>query len=87
MVLSDYGKGVLSAELAAAVIAAARQAKVPVIVDPKGTDWSRYRGATLATPNRRELAEASRMPADGEPSHRRRGASADGERAARRRCW
>jgi len=66
VVLSDYGKGVLGAELTAAVIAAARQARVPVIVDPKGTDWSRYRGATLATPNRRELAEASRMAADGE---------------------
>ena len=58
VVLSDYGKGVVSATLAQAAIAAA---KGPVIVDPKGADWSAYRGAALVTPNRRELAEASRM--------------------------
>ena len=37
-----------------AVIEAAREAKVPVLVDPKGTDFTRYRGATLVTPNRKE---------------------------------
>jgi len=54
VVLSDYGKGVLSAELLAGAIPAARAAGVPVLVDPKGSDYRRYRGATLVTPNRRE---------------------------------
>ncbi len=64
LVLSDYGKGVLASDLAPALIAAAGKAGKPVVVDPKGIDFSRYRGATLLTPNRRELAEASRMPVD-----------------------
>lgn len=64
LVLSDYGKGVLSDAVIAAAIAAARSAGLPVIVDPKGTDFSRYRGASVLTPNRRELAEATRMPVD-----------------------
>lgn len=58
VVLSDYGKGVLPPAVIAAVIDAARAAGVPVLVDPKGTDYSRYRGATLVTPNRREAEEA-----------------------------
>jgi D-beta-D-heptose 7-phosphate kinase/D-beta-D-heptose 1-phosphate adenosyltransferase len=63
VVLSDYGKGALADDTVARLIAAARDAGLPVIVDPKGADFTRYRGATLVTPNRRELAEASRMPA------------------------
>src|SRR5690606_21084923 len=43
-------------------IVAAREAKRPVIVDPKGPDYTRYRGATIITPNRRELGEASGLP-------------------------
>lgn len=62
MVLSDYGKGVLADGLAAELIAIAAEAKRPVIVDPKGQDFAVYRGATVVTPNRRELSEASRMP-------------------------
>ncbi len=49
LVLSDYGQGAL-AEVQALIVAA-RHRKVPVIVDPKGTDFSRYRGATVITPN------------------------------------
>lgn len=64
MVLSDYGKGVLHGENAIDLIALAKKADIPVIVDPKGTDYSKYRGATLVTPNRKELTEASRMPCD-----------------------
>ena len=64
LVLSDYGKGVLSPAVCQALIAKARQRGIPIIVDPKGADWSRYRGATIVTPNRKELAEASRMPTD-----------------------
>jgi D-beta-D-heptose 7-phosphate kinase/D-beta-D-heptose 1-phosphate adenosyltransferase len=53
VVLSDYGKGTLSR--APALIAAARSAGRPVVVDPKGIDFERYRGATLVTPNLGEL--------------------------------
>ncbi|WP_316975866.1 D-glycero-beta-D-manno-heptose-7-phosphate kinase [Shumkonia mesophila] len=62
VVLSDYGKGVLGGGIAARIIAAAHEAGRRVIVDPKGTDYSRYRGAHLLTPNRAELAQATGMP-------------------------
>jgi len=52
-VLSDYGKGSLLE--APALIAAARQQRCPVLVDPKGSDFGRYRGATLLTPNLAEF--------------------------------
>ena len=57
--LSDYGKGVLSNDVLREIISLARSAGKPVVVDPKGADYSRYRGATLVTPNRSELAEAA----------------------------
>ncbi len=60
LVLSDYDKGVLSADSIIKLIGAAKDANCPVIVDPKGDDYRRYSGATLITPNRRELCEASR---------------------------
>jgi D-beta-D-heptose 7-phosphate kinase/D-beta-D-heptose 1-phosphate adenosyltransferase len=53
LVLSDYAKGALADP--APLIAAAREHGVPVLVDPKGTDFARYRGATLLTPNIQEL--------------------------------
>ncbi|MDP3859314.1 MAG: bifunctional D-glycero-beta-D-manno-heptose-7-phosphate kinase/D-glycero-beta-D-manno-heptose 1-phosphate adenylyltransferase HldE [Stagnimonas sp.] len=53
LVLSDYGKGTLSG--VAELVAAARAAGKPVLVDPKGRDWTRYAGATLLTPNTGEL--------------------------------
>lgn len=53
MVLSDYAKGVLSS--VATMIELAKQANVPVLIDPKGTDFARYRGATLLTPNMAEF--------------------------------
>jgi len=53
VILSDYGKGGLAH--IAKMITAARSRGVPVLVDPKGEDYSRYRGATLVTPNRAEL--------------------------------
>ena len=62
VILSDYGKGVLTPEIIATLIADAAAAHLPVIVDPKGTDYRRYRGAALITPNRRELAQASGLP-------------------------
>jgi D-beta-D-heptose 7-phosphate kinase/D-beta-D-heptose 1-phosphate adenosyltransferase len=66
LVLSDYGKGVLSEAVAGKLIAAARAAGRPVVVDPKGNDFTRYTGATLVTPNRRELADASHMGTKGD---------------------
>jgi len=59
VVLSDYGKGVLAPEMVSALIA--RAAGKPVVVDPKGTDYSIYAGATIVTPNRKELHEATKM--------------------------
>ena len=53
LILSDYAKGALQDP--GPVIAAARAAGVPVLVDPKGTDFARYRGATLITPNLHEF--------------------------------
>lgn len=63
VVLSDYAKGVLTQRVIRAVIEAARDQGKPVVVDPKGTDFSVYRGATLVTPNRKELADATRRQA------------------------
>ena len=62
LVLSDYAKGVLTPAATQALIAAARKAGKPVIVDPKGHDYERYKGATLLTPNRRELSDAVKAP-------------------------
>jgi rfaE bifunctional protein kinase chain/domain len=55
VVLSDYGKGGLAH--IATMIKRARAAAKPVLVDPKGDDWTKYRGATLITPNRGEFRE------------------------------
>ena len=60
LILSDYGKGVLTPRILGEAIAAAHKARVPVFVDPKGRDFSIYRGADFITPNRKELAEAAR---------------------------
>lgn len=64
IVLSDYGKGVLSPEANKAVLSAAATHGRKIIVDPKGSDFSRYRGAFLVTPNRRELQAAAHMPTE-----------------------
>lgn len=55
VVLSDYAKG--SLVRVAEFISAARHRSVPVLVDPKGREFSRYRGATVLTPNLREFEE------------------------------
>jgi D-beta-D-heptose 7-phosphate kinase/D-beta-D-heptose 1-phosphate adenosyltransferase len=67
-VLSDYRKGVLGADVAQRLIAAAKKLGRKVIVDPKGPDYGRYRGADIVTPNRRELAEATGLTLDSETS-------------------
>ena len=57
VVISDYGKGVVTPEVAARVIQAAVAVGVPVVVDPKGTDYAKYRGATLVKPNQLEAGQ------------------------------
>lgn len=59
VILSDYAKGVLTPELCQGVISKARAKGIPVLVDPKGKNWEKYRGASLVTPNRSELAVVS----------------------------
>ena len=60
VLVSDYAKGVCTAELLAAVIAIGRESGIPVIVDPAaGADYRWYRGATAITPNRTETARAT----------------------------
>lgn len=58
ILLSDYAKGVLHAEICQFAITQAKAAGIPILVDPKGRDYSKYRGATALTPNRRETSEA-----------------------------
>ena len=58
VVLSDYAKGVLTPSVLAFTIAKARGLGLPVIVDPKSPDFGRYAGATVVTPNGREVKEA-----------------------------
>jgi D-beta-D-heptose 7-phosphate kinase/D-beta-D-heptose 1-phosphate adenosyltransferase len=59
VILSDYAKGSLPTRLVRQLIRLARRARRPVLVDPKGTDYSRYRGASAVTPNRKESQEAT----------------------------
>ena len=65
-VLSDYQKGLLSGDVPARLIAAARETGRQVIVDPKGPDYSRYAGADIITPNRRDLSEGTGLPVEDE---------------------
>jgi D-beta-D-heptose 7-phosphate kinase/D-beta-D-heptose 1-phosphate adenosyltransferase len=65
-VLSDYGKGVLAGDVAAKLVALARQSGRRLIVDPRGPDHARYAGADIIIPNRRDLAEATGMSVDNE---------------------
>ncbi len=64
LLLSDYGKGVLTPDTLPGLIEGAKRAGCPVVVDPKGRDYGAYGGADLVTPNRRELQEASGLPID-----------------------
>lgn len=58
VIVSDYGKGVCTEEICTKVISAARSRGVPVLVDPKRADWSRYAGASVITPNFKEFEAA-----------------------------
>lgn len=54
LILSDYGKGMLTPALCQRLIYWARNRTIPVVVDPKGRDWSKYAGCTVITPNKAE---------------------------------
>lgn len=75
VILSDYAKGVLSARVVAEILRLATEKAARVLIDPKGRDFSLYRGAYMLTPNRKELTEATGMAivtvADAEHAARR----------------
>jgi D-glycero-beta-D-manno-heptose-7-phosphate kinase len=76
IILSDYGKGGL--EHVTRMIQIAREHGKPVLVDPKGHEYARYRGATLLTPNRGEFREvAGRWSDDADLERRARKLRAD----------
>lgn len=64
VVLSDYAKGVVSDELAESLIEAARAREKPIVVDPKGSDYAKYRGATVLTPNVADAKRAAHVAPD-----------------------
>ena len=61
IVVSDYMKGVLTPTVLSTLCRKGRELKIPVVVDPKGSDYDKYRGATLLTPNRKEAEIASHI--------------------------
>ncbi len=63
VILSDYAKGALTRDLCLATIRAARRAGVPILVDPKSSDLSKYSGATMVCPNLNELSLATGVDA------------------------
>ena len=64
LIVSDYAKGVVSAELVAALVQRMRAAGARVLVDPKNADFRHYRGASVVTPNLKELEVAARRRFD-----------------------
>ena len=59
IILSDYGKGVLTTKLTQEIISISNKNKIKVFVDPKGKDYSKYKGAYTLTPNKKEAMEAT----------------------------
>jgi len=68
VIISDYGKGVLHGEIIPQVISLCHEKKIPVFVDPKGTDWDRYSDATAVTPNTPEVELISDQSIEGDES-------------------
>jgi D-beta-D-heptose 7-phosphate kinase/D-beta-D-heptose 1-phosphate adenosyltransferase len=65
VVISDYAKGLLTDHLLGSLIEKTREIGAMVLVDPKGRDFNRYRGASVLTPNKREAADACRIDPNG----------------------
>ena len=61
VLLSDYGKGVLTQDLTTSLINIANESNKKVLVDPKGLDYKKYKGAYLLTPNKKEASEATNI--------------------------
>jgi len=61
ILLSDYGKGLLTFDLTQSLISIANKNKKKILVDPKGLDYSKYKGAYLLTPNKKEASEATNI--------------------------
>ncbi|MDI1241484.1 MAG: D-glycero-beta-D-manno-heptose-7-phosphate kinase [bacterium] len=61
LILSDYGKGVLTQAIVTEAVSLSKEAGIPVLADPKGKHFEKYMGATVLTPNRREAAEACKL--------------------------
>ena len=59
IVLSDYGKGMITEQLTQTIIKKGKEYDVPVLIDPKGCDWTKYRGAYGITPNIKELSDVA----------------------------
>ncbi|MBS0476438.1 MAG: D-glycero-beta-D-manno-heptose-7-phosphate kinase [Proteobacteria bacterium] len=78
LVLSDYGKGLLTDRVIAALIESAQDRGIPSIVDPKRADWTVYRGASYITPNRAELERASGIAGHSDDEAERAAAAAFG---------
>lgn len=62
--ISDYNKGFLTPTLLTFVIGKAREKNIPVVVDPKGEDFSKYKQATIVKPNLKEAYLAAQLPKD-----------------------
>ena len=61
ILLSDYAKGVVTEELSKRVIELANRKNIPILIDPKGSNYSKYEGATLLTPNKKEASIATKI--------------------------
>jgi len=61
VLLSDYGKGVLTYSLTQSLIKIANENSKKILIDPKGLDYSKYKGAYLLTPNKKEASEATKI--------------------------
>ncbi|MFC6199895.1 D-glycero-beta-D-manno-heptose 1-phosphate adenylyltransferase [Ponticaulis profundi] len=64
ILLSDYAKGFVTDAVIATCVSVSKERNIPLIVDPKGTDFGKYDGATLIKPNASELAAATGLPVD-----------------------
>ncbi len=68
ILISDYAKGVVTKELCSNLINLAKAKNIPILIDPKGEDYSKYKGATLLTPNKKEASIATNLELDSKES-------------------
>ena len=66
IIVSDYAKGVCSDDFCQWVISVGKAYNIPVLIDPKGADWTKYRGCDFITPNLKEMCEAAGCQRDNE---------------------